>query len=218
MKAVCFEFSLNVEYLPAYIEYIVRYRASKPRYIYIYILNEYVIHHILSRSFSFERWWRSIFPLWFDRSNIFLLIKEAEKSIPISEYSLEYHKLNRLKEFSNLFYVREFKGEFLIALPLLSRKIKYHRHHHRRRNEALRRSRGVEELNKQVSGPYNSVANVLTTSLRVYINQSSLQGRRRTRLLDALQIVQGIHNTKLERCANLNSRAGNRNNLWIVCR
>lgn len=71
----------------------------------------------------------------------------------------------------------------------------------------------MEELNKQVSGPYNSVANVLTTSLRVYINQSSLQGRGRTRLLDALQIVQGVHNTKLERCANLNSRAGNRNNL-----
>lgn len=64
--------SLNVEYLPAYIEYIVRYHRIKAK-MYIYILNEYAIHHIFSRSFSSMT--LDISPSIRSCSNIFLLIK-----------------------------------------------------------------------------------------------------------------------------------------------
>lgn len=55
----------------------------------------------------------------------------------------------------------------------------------------------MEKLNKQVSGPYNSVANVLPTSC-IYKSIFLTGGRKGGQARVSLQIVQGVHNTKLE--------------------
>lgn len=143
-------------------------------------------------------------------SNIFI---ERDENVDLDiRWNLEINR--KRKEIFKFVLFREFKKEFFFNCRPSS-EIKYHRHHRRRRNEPLRRSSAVEGGVEQASfrSRYNSVANNFIPTSRVY-KSIFLTGTHTS--LSALQIVQGIHNTKLERCANSNGRAAllrYRNNL-----